>query len=229
MSAESACLALVLDAPLMSFGHSSRFQRRTTALYPTRSAICGMICAAAGAAKGSRDEAVWLGRLESMSLTVLAIPRQPQGQREQLPIRRLEDYHTVRDTRRASGEINRDAVISHRQYLLDARFGVLLGGCRETLEAVAGVLRNPRWGVWFGRKSCIPAAPIVRGLAATQEEALTAIGLTGRKLDEFDTVADASSFAEGTDTIMDIPLGFGKREFKPRRIVQQPAQRQATS
>ena len=47
-------LALLLDGPLQSWGFSSRFQRRTTGLHPTKSGVIGMICAAMGLAKGSR-------------------------------------------------------------------------------------------------------------------------------------------------------------------------------
>jgi CRISPR system Cascade subunit CasD len=218
-----ACLALMLDAPLQSWGFSSRFQRRTTALHPTRSGIIGMICAALGVDKGSSSEADWLGRLESVGLTVLAIQRQPEGCLEPLEIRRLEDFHTVLKTRRASGAISKDAVISHRQYLLDAKFGVILMGARETLGQVHAAMANPRWGVWFGRKNCIPAAPICRGgVNETMEEAMTELGLSGRDPGEFSRVEEVVSFDEGTDTIMDVPVNFKTREFKPRRICQQP-------
>ncbi len=221
---EQACLALMLDAPLQSWGFASRFQRRTTALHPTRSGIIGMICAALGVAKGSAAEAECLARMESVRLTVLAIPRQPKGCHQPLDIRRLEDFHTVSGTRRASGAISRNAVISHRQYLLDSKFGVILAGPRPTLESVAEALRDPRWGVWFGRKSCLPAAPILRGGAmATPKEALAALGLAGRKPDEFSRVEEATSFADGTDTLMDAPVNFRTREFKPRRICRRPA------
>lgn len=225
MSNETAYLALMLDAPLMSFGHSSRFQRRTSAVHPTRSAILGMICAAAGADKGSAAETEWLTRLaeRNVALTAFAIPRRQDGRGGTLPIRRLEDFHTVLDTRRASGAISKDAVISHRQYLLDARFGVILTGPRATLEDVAEALRNPRWGIWFGRKSCIPAAPVVRGLSDTPEAAMTALDLEGRQLEDFSAVTEADTFAEGTDTLMDAPVNFATREFRPRRISVQPA------
>lgn len=219
---EKACLALILDAPLMSWGFASRFQRRTTALHPTRSGIVGMICAALGVAKGSSAEGEWLARLENVRLTVLAIPREPEGSRQPLEIRRLEDYHTVSGTRSAENKIKKDAVLSHRQYLLDAKFGVILAGPRDTLESVAEALRNPTWGVWFGRKNCIPAAPILRGrVVATLEDALAALELSGRTLEEFSRVEEAASFAAGTDTLMDTPVNFKTREFKPRRIAQQ--------
>ena len=216
---DRAYLTLMLDAPLMSWGHSSRFQRRTTALHPTCSGIFGMLCAALGVDKGSASEQEWLARFETMRLTVLIIPRMPGRS-----IRRLEDFHTVLDTRRASGSISKDAVISHRQYLLDAMFGVILEGDFPTLKVVAAALQNPQWGIWFGRKSCIPAAPVLRGIAATPETAMANLGLQGKSVDDFAVVKDADSFADGTDTLMDMPANFKTREFKPRRILQKPAQ-----
>jgi CRISPR system Cascade subunit CasD len=220
---EQAFLALMLDAPFQSWGFSSRFQRRTTALHPTRSGIIGMICAALGVDKGSASEVDWLKRLESVSLTVLAISRQPEGCRDPLDIRRMEDFHTVLGTRRASGAISKDAVISHRQYLLDAKYGVILTGSQATLEPVHVALDNPRWGVWFGRKNCIPAAPICRGgMKETLAEAMTELGLAGKDLTQFASVTEVASFGDGTDTLMDVPVNFKTREFKPRRIIQQP-------
>jgi CRISPR system Cascade subunit CasD len=221
---KQAFLALMLDAPMQSWGFASRFQRRTTALHPTRSGIMGMICAALGVDKGSDSEAVWLERLGAVSLTVFAISRQPDGCREPLDIRRLEDFHTVLKTRKASGAISKDAVISHRQYLLDAKFGVILAGSQATLEQVHGALNNPRWGVWFGRKNCIPAAPICRGgVKESLEEVMGKLDLANRNLGEFSCVKEVVSFDEGTDTLMDVPVNFKTREFKPRRIRQVPA------
>ena len=221
MSTDTAILVTLLDGPMQSWGHASRFQRRTTALHPTRSGIFGMLCAALGVEKGSEAEKQWLARLApeaGVRLTVLTLPRQPEGCREPLAIRRLEDFHTVKGTRNAENKPKNDAVITHRQYLLDARFGVLLHGPREVLDEVAAALRNPRWGIWCGRKACIPAAPVLQGVVATEGEALTLLGETGRGMQEFVTVVEADSFAEGTDTLMDSPVNFKTREFKPRRI-----------
>ena len=227
---DQAYLTLMLDAPLMSWGHSSRFQRRTTALHPTRSGIFGMLCAAFGAEKGSAAEQEWLARLEPMRLTMLTIPRISSRS-----IRRLEDFHTTGGgydkkthtqwiPRKASGGPCDNATLSHRQYLLDAMFGVIIEGDLATLKVVAEALQDPQWGIWFGRKSCIPAAPVPRGLAATMEAAMANLGLEGKSVDNFAVVEDAVSFADGTDTLMDMPANFKTREFKPRRILQRPAQ-----
>jgi len=213
-------LVLLLDGPLQSWGHSSRFQRRTTALHPTRSGITGMLCAALGLEKGSDEERQWLSRLAPplTDVTVLAIPRQPDGRHDPLPVRRLEDYHTVTGTRSAENKPKKDAVITHRQYLLDARFGVLLHGARGMLVELDAALRDPKWGIWLGRKSCIPAAIVTRGVVESEREALEAFGLSGRDVGQFATVREADTFAEGTDTIMDVPVNFKTREFAPRRI-----------
>ena len=68
-------LALMLDAPLQSWGFASRFQRRTTGSHPTKSGVVGLLCAALGLAKGSDEEREWLPRLAALRMTVVTIPR----------------------------------------------------------------------------------------------------------------------------------------------------------
>ena len=227
---DTAYLALLLDGPLQSWGFSSRFQRRTTELHPTKSGVIGLICAAMGLAKGSTEEDKTLPELATLKVNTLAIPRDVPERGGRLPVLRLEDYHTVLDTRRATGTMNKDAVVTRRQYLLDARFGVILVGERPLLESVAAALRDPVWGVWFGRKSCLPAEPVLRGLFPTEGEAQRAL-IGDRAVDQFATVTEVRNFAEGTDSLSDQPVSFGdgsssgpdKRRFAVRRIKVVPA------
>ncbi len=236
MSADTACLALLLDGPLQSWGFASRFQRRTTGLHPTKSGVVGLICAAMGLAKGSPDGPVTLASLANLNMASVVIPRPvPRSDGAELPVRRLEDYHTVLDTRRASGAMDKDAVVTRREYLLDARFGVILEGGRPLLERVAAALQNPVWGVWLGRKSCIPAAPVFVGLCESRDAAWKAIlGVCGLNQETpretFTTVTEVSKFADGTDSLSDQPVSFGdgassgpdKRQFATRRISVKP-------
>ena len=226
---DNAYLALLLDAPLQSWGFESRFQRRTSGLHPTKSGIIGLICAAIGLAKGSADEHALLPELAKLKMSSIAIPRHTQPNRASPTVLRIEDYHTVLDTRRASGMLNKDAVVTRRQYLADARFGIVLAGDRGVLERVAGALRNPVWGVWFGRKSCIPAEPIYRGLFDAELGAHREL-ISERPIEEFTTVIEASDFADGTDSIRDQPVCFGDastsgpdhRRYSVRRIAVKP-------
>jgi CRISPR system Cascade subunit CasD len=243
---DTAYLALLLDAPLQSWGFSSRFQRRTTGLHPTKSAVIGLICAAMGLAKGSGDERENLLELRALKMTSIAIPRQQTnvwtGETTELAARRLEDFHTIgggydKETqrqsipRKASGGPCDNPTVSRRQYLNDARFGVILAGDRSVLERVTAALEDPVWGVWFGRKSCIPSAPVLVELCDSQDTGWKAI-LRACKLSEetsmetFTTVSEVSDFAGGTDSISDQPVSFGdgassgpdKRQFAVRRI-----------
>ncbi|MBI4563283.1 MAG: type I-E CRISPR-associated protein Cas5/CasD [Planctomycetes bacterium] len=239
MSDEAAHLALLLDAPMQSWGFASRFQRRTTGLYPTKSGVTGMICAAMGLAKGSQTEREMLPRLAELKMVSVAIPRRrshPWGEAHGLlPLRRLEDFHTVLNTRRASGKLSDDPVVTRRQYLLDARFGVILFGGRSILERVAAAFQDPVWGVWFGRKNCIPAEIIFVDLAAELSAAWGALlrrcgQQEDASMESFATVWEAKSFATGTDTLNDQPVSFGdgkssgpdQRQFAPRRIDARP-------
>ena len=56
MSSDMAYLALLLDAPLQSWGFASRFQRRTTGLHPTKSGVIGLHLRRAGAGQRLRRE-----------------------------------------------------------------------------------------------------------------------------------------------------------------------------
>jgi CRISPR system Cascade subunit CasD len=239
MSSDTTYLALLLDAPLQSWGFASRFQRRTTGLHPTKSGVVGLICAGMGLAKGSAEERIVLPALAKMKMTSIVIPRSGEhSASDELAVRRVEDYHTVLDTRRASGAMNKDAVVTRRQYLLDARFGVILKGASAHLERSAVALQDPVWGVWLGRKSCIPAARLLVGLCQSHHEAWTAIleecGLSQQTpMERFTTVTDVDHFTGGTDSLSDQPVSFGDgtssgpdgRRFAVRRIDAKPGMR----
>ena len=226
---DSACLALLLDGPLQSWGFGSRFQRRTTGMHPTKSGVVGLICAAMGIGKGTDEERDVLPKLAALKMTSITIPRKSEAASAPLLIRRLEDYHTVLGTRRASGSMNPNAVETRRQYLLNARFGVILEGDRAVLERVAAALQDPVWGVWLGRKSCIPASPILRSPLTTMAEAQHAL-IGDAPLHAFTTVTDVERFDEGTDSLNDQPVSFGDgnssgpdpRQFAVRRILLAP-------
>lgn len=250
MSSEELHLALILDAPMQSWGFSSRFQRRTTGLHPTKSGVIGMLCAALGLDKGSPQEAEILPRLAALRMKSLVMPRWTTsrwtGKKTELSVRRLEDFHTVgaaysendpwqkqmmihnakpgskRGIRKIEGKYNPD--ITHRQYLLDVRFGVILSGNPALLSELAEALQNPVWGIWFGRKSCIPAAPVFRKLAATEEEAIATL-TEGRPLSAFTRMSEADEFTAGTDTLTDLPVSFGERRFTVRRVNLEMAER----
>jgi CRISPR system Cascade subunit CasD len=199
MPSEAGCLALLLDAPLQSWGHESRFERRTTSLLPTFSGVVGLLAAALGVNKHREGEEKVIRQLAKLQMVALDLSsfRRPPGSA------RLTDYHTVgggfdkatepeRIPRKAEGGPRDDPVVSDREYLQGGRFAAVLcadpswqvslpDGRTGGLGLLAAALRNPKWGLWLGRKSCPPAAPVLvcdvtapDGMFASKEAALRA-------------------------------------------------------
>lgn len=216
MCAEKVCLALRLEGPLQSWGTSSQYNRRLTDILPSRSAITGMLCAAQGLDRGSAEESAFLQAMSAVKMLAVAVPRRHND--KPLAVRRLEDFHTVRYTAKAVDATLKDCHITRRQYLLDAAFRVFLSGERALLEKAGAALQDPVWGLWLGRKACIPSAPVFAGIFADEQAALTACIPEG--LDGYLRSRDADSFAEGTDSVADVPLSFASsaRDFALRRV-----------
>ena len=137
----------------------------------------------------------------------------------------MEDYHIVLGTRSADGKVKDTAVLTHRTFLNDAAFTAFLTGDRATLEELARSLEDPFWGVWLGRKTCIPSARVFSGLYETQSAALDAV-FHGTPLTTFLRRGEADGFDAGTDSLLDQPLTFADpRAFTSRRVrLRQPGE-----
>lgn len=216
MSSNDYFLALRLEGPLQSWGFDSQYNRRNTGLMPTKSAIAGIFCAALGWSRGSSEEEKFLASFREIRMTAIAIPR--NGANRKLLVRRMQDYHTVQNTRTAEGK-NKDCHITHRQYLSDASFGVLLEGDSGLLGEIAAALADPKWGIWLGRKTCIPTAPVLAGLKEKKGDALRLL-VQEKPLESFTLQEDVENFAGGRDSLPDVPVSFAteRRSFSPRRV-----------
>jgi CRISPR system Cascade subunit CasD len=213
-------LLLYLDAPMQAWGYSSRFNRRTTASWPVKSGIIGLLCAAIGI---EREDEAGIARLSALKMTVYTLKNEG---------RRLMDWHTVgggydpktqrQNMSNKAGGGSPDTVLTDREYLLDCKFGVILSGDVATVEECAAALENPKWGVWFGRKCCLPAARICEGIFGSMDEALGRLQniaeQNGWKANGWRRVREAENFEDGTDSMMDIPLNFSTRHYQTRRI-----------
>lgn len=215
MSNRGVYLALFIDAPLQSWGHQSRFDRRTSLSWPTRSGIVGMLCAAMGIDRGDDDS---LGQFQQLHMTTLVY--RVDG--------RCFDFHTVGGgwskslnpqniVKTAQGKPG-NTVVTRREYLEGAKFGIILRGSVDLLETIHAALLNPRWGIWFGRKSCIPATPVCQGLFFSEDDAMRKLA-TLAEGDILRKIVEVDDFAEGTDTVNDNPVSFSSRDYVPRRVL----------
>lgn len=223
-------LALYLRAPLQSWGASSHFGSRGTLDAPTRSGILGLLAAACGIDKNDADrDRAWLARAATLSLSVLAFRRGD----------RMADFHTVgggfdeanpwqkRMVPVSADGKNRRTNVTRRDYLADSVFGAILSGDDALLDETAAALANPVWGIWLGRKSCVPTEPVLAGLHDSAEAAKTALSARFRRsLERADGLAgDTLAFvveetrpAAAEETVLDIPVSFSRREYHARPV-----------
>lgn len=216
---EFAYLALFFDAPMQSWGMQSSFDSRTTLPFPSRSAVTGMIGAALGVERGDQRKLAELAQLE---LVILGFSHRGGVL--------INDFHTVGGGAEyvsplskpisAEGAKRSNPVVSHREYLTDAKFGAVLTGDPDLLNSIAAALDDPRWGVWFGRKSCIPCSPVGRGVHATLKMAIEVLSdAAGKPLIRI--LHEVPLTKPGARIYPDIPQDFAVRKFRSRAILEE--------
>ncbi|MER7200083.1 type I-E CRISPR-associated protein Cas5/CasD [Streptomyces sp. CB01635] len=160
-------LLLRLAGPLSAYGTHAVSTYRATHQHPTRSAITGMLAAAAG-------------RPHHHALNPFTdLPGQPAYHQLQFTIRtdrpgalhtdyhvtgggypRHQLLHTSAGTRRPPDQ---SALPSHRLYLNDAAFVLALTGPPALIDAIADHLEHPHYAPYLGRRTCVPDEPLVLG------------------------------------------------------------------
>lgn len=222
-------LALFLRAPLQSWGVSGKFGERPTMSFPSKSGVLGLLAAATGI---DRSNDKWLERAAKMRFSVRAYRTGP----------RLSDYHTVgggydskspRERRcipaKAEDGKPGNTALTRREYLQDAVFGVVFSGDDDMLlEQIANGVQNPVWGIWLGRKSCIPTEPVFAGLTDSEDVAWKLLAKRWERLKKYAeelqrTEAQIASVIEcepgvADDLIPDVPLNFARRTYGVRAV-----------
>lgn len=146
-------LLLRLVGPMQSWGTTSRFDQRDTGKEPSKSGVIGLLAAALGV-----DRANWQ-RLEPLTRLAMGVRHDRPG----VPKREYQTAGCAKgDTIiRADGTPSKDGVVSHRFYLADAAFLVVLEGPdRDLLLEAHDRLQDPVWPLALGRKSYVPSEPI---------------------------------------------------------------------
>jgi CRISPR system Cascade subunit CasD len=246
----SKSLAFLLDSPLQSWGTSSRFDHRGSDPYPSKSGVVGIIAAAMGIDKYGVDEEAKLRPLSGLHFSVFRVSRSIGGRTPQVLL--LRDYHTIgggyddenhwgRMSISSKAEDRRPfgTVTTYRNYLTDAVFAVVLRGEVKVLETIASALEDPVWGIWFGRKCCIPAVPVFAVIADDQDQSLANLLAKTNELypvpedgNENDLIVyrdpvllcrdletgEPVGPLDGADTCADTPISYGKRGHGARTV-----------
>lgn len=211
-------LLIRLAAPMQSWGSSSRFTRRETEPWPTKSGVIGMVAAALGI---RRDES--LARFAGLRF----------GVRVDQPGTLMSDYHT------ASAEDGDMMPLSRRYYLQDA---VFLAGLerddRAELEAYQRALAAPHYPLFLGRRSCPPDGPVGTMIVdGTLEDALRQAPWCASERYQrqvlsknhhleivVEPAAGTPADAGFVDELADEPVSFDRRRrvWAPRRVMRLP-------
>src|SRR6056297_3109520 len=148
-------LLLWLEAPLQYWGHDSRFGRRDSLDFPTKSGVFDLLCCARGAAG---EQVEWLQHWADRDLQVRAYVRQDQqGQPlQRLPL--LRDFHMVGSgydaqdpwaslhipkTSEGKKAVGGGTKMTYRYYLQDMAYAVALQGPQVELQGLVDALANP--------------------------------------------------------------------------------------
>ena len=141
-------LNMVLAGPMASWCVDEAHRYRPTQRTPGRYAIVGFLACALGRRRGDdmRD-------LHHLDIEV-ANTHPPDGQEGT-----FVDYHTIRGAATYDGKSCDRTAITHRQYLTQVSYEVLVKGPDHLIDEVAEALRYPRWQLYLGRRSCPLSRP----------------------------------------------------------------------
>ena len=233
-------LLLWLEAPLQSWGADSKFGRRDTLDFPTKSGVLGLLCCALGA-RGEQREL--LECMSNLHQTVVSFVRQIEKEEKLVKLERepiLRDFHMVgagynlddpwqkllepyKSDGKPRSSDGGGTKMTYRYYLQDARFAVALEVPEERAEEFVHALQNPCYDLYLGRKSCVPTDFIYRGRYQSENEALDQARsfADDKGLVEDFWVVDGECGGE-IMTINDVPIQFGEiKRYRDRMVTVQ--------
>ena len=224
-------LLLWLEGPLQSWGADSRYGRRDTLPFPTRSGVLGLLCCAMGRGGEQRE---WLAAMRPCHQTVLAFTRKHGNAPKFQPL--LRDFHMVGSgykedvpwqnmlipkTSEGKKPVGAGTKLTHRYYLQDMAFACLLEVPYMYEDELRSGLEVPVWPIFLGRKNCVPTSLVFRGFFNSQEEAEA----KAREIGDMSERALSLKIVDGFDqngTIMrlnDVPISFGTYKKYAGRVV----------
>lgn len=228
-------LLLWLEAPLQAWGHDSKFGRRDSLDFPTKSGVLGLLCCARGEGGEQID---WLRSWADRDMQVTAYVL---GDRKGQPLPRLpllRDFQMVGSgfnqmdpwqnllvpKKRDGGKPNGSgAKMTYRYYLQDMAYAAFLQGPRSELEALDDAMQNPVWDLYLGRKTCVPTEFISQGVHDDLQQAMQRATELAEQKARHAIFRVLQGEHEGEAlTLNDVPLQFGEhKRYRDRRVTVQ--------
>lgn len=232
-------LLLWLEGPLQSWGSESKFGRRETQRFPTKSGIYGMFLSALGA-NGAQVEL--LKRLSEFKQTIISYNLSKKNRKDDNEIYSkidsnpfLMDFqmvgsgYDVKDPWQrmlipkkdnGSAANGGGSKMTYRYYLQDARFAVIQELDEELAQSISEAIQKPIFDIYLGRKNCIPSDFVYRGIfddIKNAEDTLSSIAEEKGLIADFKIVEGES---EGDQIVLhDVPVQFGEwKKYRDRTV-----------
>ncbi len=152
-------LLIKLTGVLQSYGEEALMKERTTNLYPTKSAVIGMLAAALGYQRN-------YPRLEKLNRLAFAVRIDQPGEL-------TTDYQTMHVDKTAWHKA--DQYVTYRDYLQDAVFVAAVGSDDHSLiDQLATALKYPHFQLYLGRRANVPVGALQTTII-DQENPVTAL------------------------------------------------------
>lgn len=226
-------LLLWFEAPLQSWGFDSKFGRRDTLKFPTRSGVLGLLCAALGY---SGEQKEFLIKMGEFSQLVISYNRCKANAEMVVSEPLLMDFHMVGSgyddqdpwqsllipkTSEGKKAVGGGSKMTYRYYLQDARFAVVIQCPVAEADVFADAFQNPVYDLYLGRKNCVPTEFIFQGIFSSEGEALVqAANIARQKNCCEDFRVTEGDYPDGSAmTLNDVPLQFGEvKKYRDRRV-----------
>lgn len=231
-------LLLWLEAPMQSWGSDSKFGRRDTQIFPTKSGIMGLVCSALGAGGEQRELLAEFSSLNQTAISFVRGNQQPDAivKQDREPL--LRDFHMVGSgyddldpwskllipkTNEGKAAVGGGSKMTYRYYLQDAAFALALEVPLDRIEAIVEALQNPTWDVYLGRKNCVPTDFIYRGTFDNEHDAITQANLIAsqkNRIEDFRVIHGVLEDGSGeVFTLNDVPVQFGEdKRYRDRQV-----------
>lgn len=221
-------LLLWLEGPMQSWGYDSKFSRRDTLGFPTKSGIYGLLLAAMGR---SGEQKLLLSELSKMKQEIVCYINSDLDIRSPL----LMDFHmvgsgydeknsweTLHIPKKADGKsaVGGGSKMTYRYYLQDQTFAVIQELPFEYQEEIKRGIEQPVFSLSLGRKNCIPTEFIYQGIYQSVELAREEAHKLADEKSKILNFRVLEGEHEGENIILnDVPVTFGiKKEYSDRQV-----------
>ncbi len=215
-------LIIKLQGAMQAWGGHTFEDYRPSHIFPTRSAVVGLLGACLGIDRADIQSRADLN--SSFEITVRADRRRVQtkqfGQIKEkiLTMQKMTDFHTVLDARKVDGSHRKDAIISRREYLCDAEFSLALefrNNAVFSLEKVKDAIQKPHYTPSLGRRSCPIQQPLFK-MIVSAENAQQALAQIEPK--QGTLYSEQKLQGSAPMRIRDVPIQDPVRQFATRTV-----------